>query len=338
MTNWFDRLFKKPKDKSESKSETPAAPEVPCDHSSSELKPDTAEYEYHFAKLEIEGNGDLAHGARHLERLLTYDPGNSEWMALLDRYIAAVPDLEALIPQVEPLYYGREAMRCYLWYKQGRLVPAVNLLTGICCTRPKSGYQDAWVLPWLEEPGALEQMPAASAAELFDVVQGRHPAANLITADQLLYLGRWVQLLDRHLAAHPEGLERITNSGLYCKAGMYDKAVHIGKSALASEANWFHATALALIMMKKGSPREADEYFQKSLTFDPSDHEDWLEYAEAYFTDDDWQTALSWYEAVLEKDAKQTRAAQSAKICRHILESNQAARDAGYTLPIDNYL
>lgn len=342
MTNWLDRLFKKSKDNSKSStgkdagtdntnekassSNNAASQHSPCDHSTINLRQGSPDFEWFIANYEISEGGDLIHGARHLDHLLSFDPGNAEYLALLHRYMAAVPDLEELIPQVEPLYWGREAMRAYLWYKKGRLEAAINLLLAVVNVKPETRYFEAWLLPWLEEPDAFEQLPPDNAAFVFSLVLNRFPEANLATVHQLKYVTRWAQLLDRYLSANHEAKSpelQMVHAGLYRKAGLFDRAETIAKAAYTKEPNWHSATACGLILRRKGSPKEAEEYFKKALALDPTDNTARLEAADAFFEAEDWQSALGWYEAALKKAPKQEWALPSAHYCRWMLNNNQ---------------
>lgn len=360
MTSWFDRLFKKSKDKSESKpgsetgknvdnstdsdsdnstgsvsGKTSAEHANGCDHSSIKLRQNSPDFEYFIANYEIENNGDLKHGARHLSNLLSFDPGNLDWLALLDRYMSAVPDPEALIPREDNLYYSTEALRAYLWYKKGRLVEAVDLLSSVGRAKPESQYMEAWLLPWLEKPNAVEQLPAECAAMMFGVALNRFPEAELATARQLDCVSHWAHLLDRYFAAHPDAsvpMMQMAYAGLFRKAGLFEKAETIAKRALDDEATWHNATAVGLIMRKKGSPKEAEEYFVRALELDPTDNSARLEAGDAFFDAEDWQAALGWYEKALKKDPKNDWALPSANYCRWMLKNQQDQIDAVVTL------
>jgi hypothetical protein len=82
-----------------------------CDHSTLGLREGTAELELFVARAELESGKDLQHGANHLAKLLSYDPGRVEWLDLLKDYLRrAGPDPEALIPRGENSISARK--RC----------------------------------------------------------------------------------------------------------------------------------------------------------------------------------------------------------------------------------
>src|SRR5262249_35214183 len=96
------------------------------------LRQGTPEFEEVGARAELEMGRDLGHGASHLANLLAYDPARPEWLGLLEEYLAAAgPGLEDLIPRGDKLYAATEALRAYVWYRQGRLADAVGLLADV---------------------------------------------------------------------------------------------------------------------------------------------------------------------------------------------------------------
>src|SRR5438876_5309443 len=133
--SWWKKLVKKDRGaggshehEAEAKDEHPEA---------IHLREGTAEFEWFVARGELQMNRDLKHGAVHLANLLIFDPGNPEWVDLLERYLAAGgPDPEALIPKGEEPYVTTEAMRAYIWHRAGRLADAVQLLASVTHAKP----------------------------------------------------------------------------------------------------------------------------------------------------------------------------------------------------------
>lgn len=352
MTNWFDKLFNRSKDsgpndsapdtssknKSGGKDEhagTSKGSAEPkdsgaCDHSTISLREGSPDFELFIATLELESGGDLAHGARHLDKLLSFDPGNSEWLALLERYMDAVPDIESLIPRGDELYYTTEALRAYLWLKKGRLTEAIDLFASVSRAKPDSKYLEAWVLPWLEAPGIVEQLPSECAHILFLVVLTHFPEAKFAPVRQLKYVERWANLIERYLEARPDARAphmQLATAGLFRKAGQYDKAIAIAQRDFENQPNWSNATALGLALRYKGSPDEAEKYFEKALVLDPADNSARLEAADTFFEVGNWQRALNWYEGALKKDSDQQWAKPSAIYCRWMITNQQGLID-----------
>jgi len=159
--------------------ESPAGPPAGgCEHGEIQLRQGTADFEWFIAQAELERGQDLGHGASHLANLLAYDPANPEWVELLERYLrAAGQNPESLIPRGDKLYFSTEAMRAYIWHKQGRRDDAVDLLVQVVKAKTDARYLEAWALNWLEPPGAVESLPQQTGLVLFTLVLSRFPEA-----------------------------------------------------------------------------------------------------------------------------------------------------------------
>lgn len=300
-----------------------------CDHSAITLRQGTAEFEWFVAKGELETTRDLKHGTRHLANLLTYDPGNPEWIELLDQYLAAAgPDPERLIPRGDKLYYGTEALRAYIWYKAGRLAEAVDLLVQVSNAKPSARYLDAWALSWLEPPGAVEFLEENQANLLFATVLNRFPEARMSPLPRLRVIRRWSVLSDRYARAHPPaGAAVMMRVGLLRKAGRLDDAASTARAALAAGAGWHTATALGLTLRERGDLAGADEAFRLALRADPTDVIARLEAGDMYLERGHFEPALRWYDDALGKQRGHTWAQPSALFCRWKLTADQGALD-----------
>lgn len=119
-----------------------------CGEHSLTLMEDTPSFELFVVEREFEPNGNLKHGALHLSRLLSYNPGRADWLEWLEKYVErAGGEADALWPHEEPLYYSTEAVRAYLWARQGRYAEAVDLIilvTGEARGIFRSGHSTGW--------------------------------------------------------------------------------------------------------------------------------------------------------------------------------------------------
>ncbi|MDB5307498.1 MAG: hypothetical protein JWO38_1700 [Gemmataceae bacterium] len=289
-----------------------------CDHSSINLRQGTAEFEWFVARGELETTRDLRHGAGHLANLLTYDPGQSEWVELLERYLAeAGPDPEALIPRGKKLYYGTEALRAYIWRKVGRLAEAVDLLVQVTSAKPDARYLEAWALGWLELRGAVEFLPEELGHRLFATVLNRFPETRLNPLPRLREVKRWAALSERFAAAHPPaGVAVMLRAGLLRKAGRFDDAAAVVRAAIDRAPDWHSATALGLILREKGDVPGAEEAFRLALRLDPADVSARLEAGDMHLDRRQYGPALNWYEDALGKAPNHPWAYPSALFCR----------------------
>lgn len=322
--SWWERLVDKARGVFGSSSASQKA--GACCHPEIQLRQGTAEFEEFVARGELEHNHNLPHGATHLANLLSYDPGRPEWVELLENYLgAAQPDPEALIPRGEQLYYTTEAMRAYIWHKQGKLREAVGLLVNVVQAKQEARYLEAWALDWLQPPGAVESLPENEGLHLFALILNRFPEVRRSTLPRLESMRRWGDLIERFAKQFPgAGPTTMLRAGILRKAGRFEEALVLVKEALNESPDWHTATALGLIYREKGEPQAAEGAFRLALQLDPSDISARLEAGDTFFERDDWQSALRWYEDALSKDANQPWAKASAMYCRWVLTDDAA--------------
>jgi tetratricopeptide (TPR) repeat protein len=297
-----------------------AAPQTPgkCDHSTISLREGTAEFEWFVARGELETGTNLPHGAGHLANLLSYDPGRREWIELLEDYLkAAGGDPEALFPRGDKLYYATEAVRAYVYYKQGRLADAIALLNQVVQAKSNARYLEAWALDWLQPAGAVESLPKMTGMHLFSLALGHFPEASRSTLPRLREVRRYAEFMDRFVARNPgDAMATMLHAGLHRKAGNLDRALAILRAAVERAPDWHTTTALGLVYRQLGDVVEGEKAFEWALRLDPSDMSARLEAGDMFFERQDWQAALRWYENALGKDATQPWAMPSALFCR----------------------
>ncbi|MCC2668491.1 MAG: repeat protein [Armatimonadetes bacterium] len=333
--SWWRKLLKKESGSEAAETpaeaaETPAgAAETPsdegCDHGAIELRQGSADFEWFIARGELEAGNNLAHGASHLANLLGFDPGNPEWVDLLHRYLAAAgPNPEKLIPRGEEAYYTTEALRAYLWHREGRLADACELLASVARAKPDSRYLEAWALDWLEPAGAVESLPEQTGLFLFSQVLNRFPEARLTSARRLREIRRWSRLCDRFARVYPgDGMTGMLRAGLFRKAGLFEEAEAVVRPALERTPSWHLATALGLILRQKDDVDGAEQAFELALRLDPTDMSARLEAGDTFFERELWQRALGWYENALKKERRHEWAHPSALFCRWMLTEDE---------------
>lgn len=301
-------------------------------HKGITLREGSPEFELFIAQTELLQGGHLGHGASHLANLLALDPGRSEWVALLESYLAASqPDPELLIPRHgKQLYYATEAMRAYIWYKKGKLGDAIDLLVNVVDAKKDARYLEVWGLKWLEVAGAVESLPAQVAWTLFSKVMIRFPEAYCATLSQVSYLKRWLALCERYSANHTmakSGHLLMLRAGLFRRAAEFAQGEALVRAAHALEPSWYTGMALALLLRQQGKCQEADDAFQLCLQLDPEDVSAYLEAGDMYCDREMWEKAVKWYEGVLQKQPSHKWALPSSIYCRWKLTGNQKLRD-----------
>src|SRR5262249_37515533 len=146
----------------------------------------------------------------------------------------------------------------------------------------------------------------------------RFPEASHATLPRQREMCRYAALMDRYIRSHAaeEGMDTMLHAGLNRKAGNFDRAEAIARMALKRSPGWHNATALGLVLRKKGDLVEAEKAFEQALRFDPDDMSARLEAGDTFFDWQKWDSALRWYENALAKDPGQPWAKPSALFCR----------------------
>jgi tetratricopeptide (TPR) repeat protein len=281
------------------------------------LRQGTAEFEWFVARGEFEAGNNLAHGMSHLANLLVYDPAQPEWIELLEQYLAATPDPEVLIPRGEELYVATEALRAYLWQRQGQLDEAVKLLVSVTHAQSDARYLEAWALDWLEPPGVIESLPADTGLQLFSSVLSRFPEARRMTLTRLRHLRRWAKLSERFAPkSGSAGVGAMLRAGILRKAGLFDAAVAAAKASIAQAPDWHSYTALGLILREQGNVEPAEAAFRQAAALDAEDVSAMLEAGDMFAERQLWPRAIGWYEQVLAKQPGHPWAEPARLHCR----------------------
>jgi tetratricopeptide (TPR) repeat protein len=293
-----------------------------------ELREGTAEYDEFVARAEIEKGENLAHGASHLANLLNFDPGNQDWIALFGEYFDRTGgELETLIPRGEKLYSATEAMRALIWYRQGRLGDAAELMIEVTrATHPN--YLHAWVLGWVEPKGAIESLKEPIAHYLLGLVLTNMPEARLATQAQMQVARRWASVSERVLAQNEEDSRvRMIRAGILRKAGRFDEALRAVKAPIGARPDWNRAVAVGLILRQKGDLEQASEAFEAAQRVDPGNMSTYLEGGDTFYEAQRWQEARGWYQRALAKEPGQEWAKPSDLFCEWKLTGGQQVLD-----------
>jgi tetratricopeptide (TPR) repeat protein len=290
------------------------------------LRQGSAEFEFFIASAELRSGDNPKHGFSHLAELLFYDPGNADFVALVDEYLARA-DAATLLPETEDRYFATEAVRALLWAREGRLDEAASLWSAVHRAKSDSRYLQTWGLAALEPAGAIESLSADTGLNLLGRVLVTLPEQRYQTArmrEVSLRYGRLALRFAESHAARPE-LAMVV-PGLLRKAGLFDDALAWVRKA--GEPTWHSAVAEGLILREAGRTAEADAAFELALRCDPDDVSARLEAGDMYMRLERWDEALRWYERALQADAQQSWALPSAHWCRSKLAGEAYGDDA----------
>ena len=314
---WWDRFLK---DKKADFPSQNSDDDVKKKKGTIHLREGTAEFELFMAQAELESGNNLAHGAKHLGYLLSFDPTNLEWLKLAEQYAqkAKSPIDANLLPVTdEQRYYATEALRAWFWQYEGRLNDAVDLLIQVTRAKSTPRYLDAWVLDWLEQQNAVESLSPETAEYLFGTVLNSFPEAKLSPYQQLQSAKRWAKLTEflPPPSADKTAVRSMIDVGLLRKAGLLSEA--LAKAGALDEAkSWNDCIAIGLILKQMKRLPEAEDAFKAALNFDPEDVSARLEAADCWLENEQWENALSWYENVLKLDEKHPWALPSSWFCQ----------------------
>jgi tetratricopeptide (TPR) repeat protein len=292
---------------------------APKESGAVELRAGTFEFERWIARNSLEMVGELAHGAQHLGNLLLMAPTDADSLALAGRYAhkAGSGAAETLLPPEQQRYAGPEALRAWLWRRDGRLEEATELVVEIVQSEPEgAGRLSAWLLEWLEPAGAIESLSVGLQMRLAKAMLTQSSEARLSSARRLWSMQRWARVLAR--IAPPDEFQaqwRMLRIGFLRRAGLFDDALRLA-GPLAAASDWHVATAIGLVLRQQRRMPEAEQAFRRAIAFDPQELSTFLEMADGWLENQDWAQALQGYDHVLAQEADHDWAQASQWYCQ----------------------
>lgn len=279
------------------------------------LRQGSAEFHYFVAKATLQSGENLPHGFVHLAELLYFDPGEAEWVDLVDAYLQRAEE-DTLLPETQERYFATEALRAYLWARAHRLDDAARLWSAVHRAKGDARYLQTWGLQAFEPARAIESLGDDSGIEMLGRMLVTLPEQRYQTAVTREVSHRYGKLAQRFAESHAARPElAMIVPGLLRKAGLFDDALAWVRRA-APEPTWHSAVAEGLILREAGRTADADPAFELALRCDPDDISARLEAGDMYMRQQRWDEALRWYERALEVDAEHRWALPSATWCR----------------------
>ena len=277
---WWSRLFSskpEPARREEPSIDGPVESPVAAGHSPLDaeaaraLRDGSPEFDEYIVRAELDAGTNLPHAALHLANLLLVDPRHPRWLELLDRLVAAAGTaLDALAPDADPRHASTEALRAWIWQRQGRLDDAVSRMVGITDAIADPRMLDGWALAWLEPAGAVESLTESTGLQLFATLLNQHTEALHATATQLATLRRWSALLERAAPAwEANGLLRMLRAGLLRKAGRFDDALTLA-GVVQEAVDGHHIAAIGLALRADGQLVESARTFEHGAHVEPT--------------------------------------------------------------------
>src|SRR5688572_19277863 len=209
--------------------------------SSLSLRQGSAEFQFFIAKAELKSGDNPTHGFSHLADLLFYDPGNRDWLAIVDAYLERA-SAETLLPEAEQRYFATEAVRALLWARAGRLDEAAQLWSAVHRAKSDSRYLQTWGLDAFEPDGAIEGLDEDTGMNMLGRMLVSLHEQRFQTARTREISRRWGKLALRFAASHPGRPElAMIVPGLLRKAGLFDDALAWVRRT--EEPTWHSAVA-----------------------------------------------------------------------------------------------
>ena len=289
------------------------------------------EFHRFVAQSELDHRKDLQRGARHLARLLSFDPADSESLQLADQYLQVVVDNPLdLLPDTDthPPCFEEQTLRAYILARLGRLKDAIDLLIALVNVKQDATYLEAWVLNWLNAPGAVESLPSQTMLQLLLLASQRYPEWKMVTAGQQRELDRYVTLMRRwKFSGDLADVAQMTRIGLLRKAGRFSEALQEAQQFVQKCPGWHAHISEALVRREMGDVAGALAAFEQAIRCRPEDLAARLEAADMFFDHHQWQEASEWYGQVLEAHPEHPWALPSSLYCRWKLTDDQRHLD-----------
>lgn len=250
--------------------------------------------------------GDLTHGAYHLAGAIASDPHNPDWLALLDRYIAAAEDPLDLAPLkdgTEPNYFGTVALRAYILAHTDRIAEGVALLLQVIAIKPEIPYLE-WALQWLERaPAAGPQVDRRALLHFFGNTLQRYPGTLVQDTAAQEELAGLLRLAEGTIGdPDPEGLLTYARAALARKLGRLDEALGLAERGYAAHPGYHLASAVAEVH-KARNDEAAWRYWQETaLRHDAANVPTRLDLGDYYLEQGRFDEAIRWYQQALEQE------------------------------------
>jgi tetratricopeptide (TPR) repeat protein len=290
-------------------------------------------------------HGDLEHAVSHIARALAAYPLRRDWLAVLERIIAIVPDPARLAPIEGHTSFAMVAVHGYILGRLGRIDQAIGLLLQVFAIRPDIPYL-AWASEWLRQPGIAHDFDFAALNPGILSLLNRFPGTVVKAEEDRIALKHLIPLvgelravwdrlippsrpaLERPLAFDPCDTARSApqDAGVFGfflasvlrKAGQFDEALQLSEEAYRRVPCHFTACARAMALSALGKVDEAVAAYREATRFEPNDDSELLEAAELLWKHERLDEAEHLYEEILQKHPEDPRAIPSYCYLRYL--------------------
>lgn len=258
--------------------------------------------------LEALARGEPAQAALHLGLALGHDCTNPDWLALLDKMIAASDDPLALAPLQGEVHYAVAAVHAYILSRQERTAEAIDLLLQVILALPVDEETVClpyfeWAIEWASDPAAIPGYPMGRVTRLLGWMLEHYPGLVLHSAPARSVLQQLLLFVRRIPVEVPRNvLFYFGYSSLLRKLGWLIEALAVAEAGYREHPGYQMAMAVALAHEASEDYESWLEYIRLALEQNPEDIGTRLNTADKLWDLDRKEEAVVWYEEVLARE------------------------------------
>jgi len=273
----------------------------------------SAHFHLMAAGAELGDDGNLEHGWCHAVNLISFDPGEPEWRAVVDAYIQRLGPQQAERLLTEG-HFSNEAVRTLLWAQQGKVSDAIGLLMQVAEAKPSARFAEAWLPDYvdkLNEPVELPVLYTTLGIAMKMLSEQRYLSSEEAARQQIL-----ARCVVRMADAHDlEPMAEMLVLGVMRKGGLFDEGKQRASDMQTRAPSWEADVAVGLMLREAGELDAALPALRAALQKKPQDPSPLLEGGDGLFNAKRYDEAASWYGEALDVDAGNAWAKTSVQLC-----------------------
>jgi len=270
--------------------------------------------------------GDWKSALTSLAAAVEFDPFRTEWLALLDRALAAGgTDAEKFISTGgHKPWIGFQGLRAATAQRRGDYKTAFNELENLTRNFPTNFFPEAWGFDWITDD-AIRAAGQMALRFLASSIHNRYPEPEQVSDWAREQLGRAIAALERiETISGADDYTVLFKGQMLAKAGRFADAIALTERAAEANPSFKTATAAAMANKRNGNIEAAVRWFWRASELDPKNETGLLDIGDTYAALGEWQKSLEAYEAALKRKPDHDWAYPSAVYCRYRLTGDLA--------------
>jgi tetratricopeptide (TPR) repeat protein len=261
--------------------------------------PRDADEDFSIARRSLK-EGDVPHAAVHLGCALAAEPLREAFLGYVPTLAGAIDDPLALVPLEDEVHLSAVVLRVRLLAHLGQYVDALRLLLQASLAAPERPFI-AWAeAPWLD---AASSLTATEQAAFCACWVGAFPGTQIADPAEREAFRLAVPLIERFCGLHPDDSDLVLfMASVHRKLGELEKAQDRAVRAHQLSPSWRSCVALAMVHSASDRLEEAVSWYQRALTFDPTDLSVRLDLADLLCDHGEVEQGLRWYDEVLARE------------------------------------